>query len=752
MARRAAALICGAGFALAAAASPTAAQQSLNVIPEPRTVTRPQGDLAQYRLAEGASIVVPAGDAEALKTGRYLSALIARTRGLTLPVQAGGEAPRNAIRLVRATAPVGEAYVLDVAEDGVRVAAHDDAGLFYGAATLWELATANPGGGPAVLPAVHVEDAPRFRWRGLMIDSARHFQSVAEIERVLDAMALHKLNVLHWHLTDDQGWRLEIKKYPRLTTVGAWRTPNPGSPDGSGRYGGFYTQDQVREVVAYAAARHITIVPEIEMPSHAVSALIAYPELGAGGPPPASAQSKWGGFPYVYDVSDRTFGFLEDVLTEVMALFPGRYIHVGGDEAQRERWNASPAAAARLKALGTTDPAALQVDFTHRIAAFLATHGRTLVGWDEILQGGDLPGEAVITSWHGVDGGLAAAAKGHDAVLAPAPVLYFDNRQGDGPDEPPGRGFLVRLRDVYGFEPAPPTLNPDAAGHILGLQGNVWTEHVRTEADLEAMVFPRIAAVAETGWSTPERKDWSDFVRRLTPQFARYDALGLRADRAALAVRIAPGAAGTVTLGSETGGQIRYTTDGSDPTPRSALYEQPFAAPASRVRAAAFFDEVRITPVAERTTASLDARPSQELRLCNDRLALNLEGAPGPQRRSYLVNPLDACWVFQGADLDRTGQVTVSFQRLAFNFGLDPAHNAAVVRPPRGPSGEVELRQDSCLADPIAVATLPPGKAGERGEVALKLPPRSGRHDLCVTFTGSTFDPVVAVERVRLLP
>jgi hexosaminidase len=338
-------------------------------------------------------------------------------------------------------------------------------------------------------------------------------------------------------------------------------------------------------------------------------------------------------------------------------------------------------------------------------------------------------------------------------VLAPAPVLYFDNRQSDGSDQPPGRGFLVRLRDVYAFEPAPPTLPAEAARHILGLQGNLWTEHVRTEADVEAMAFPRLAAVAETGWSAPDRKDWIDFVRRLPAQFGRYDALGLRADRAALSVRIAPAPAGAVSLVSETGGQIRYTTDGSEPTPRSALYEQPFVPPpAGRVRAAAFFDEVRITPTAERTTASLDVRASQELRLCNDKLALNLEGAPGPGRRTYLINPADPCWVFQGADLDRARQVTVAFERLPFNFGLDPAHNAAGVHPPRAPAGEIELRQDSCLTDPIAVAPLPPGRPGERGQVTLSLPPRSGRHDLCVIFTGLSFDPVPAVAEVRLAP
>ncbi|MDB5475641.1 MAG: Beta-N-acetylhexosaminidase [Phenylobacterium sp.] len=659
------------------------AAQTVNVIPEPLSAERLTG--AGLRIADGVPIVAPRGDAGALAAARYLSALLQRTRGLTLPVQADAPATGPAIRIARAAAPAGEGYALAVAGGHADITAADDAGLFYGAVTLWQLITADGARGPAEIAAVRIADAPRFAWRGLMIDSARHFQSPAEIERIIDAMAAHKLNVLHWHLTDDQGWRLQIKKYPRLTGVGAWRRPPAGSPDGTARYGGVYSQAEVRRIVAYAAARHVTIVPEIEMPGHAVSALLAYPQFGAGAKPPAAAQTQWGGFPYVYSPSDRTFGFLEDVLTEVMALFPGRFVHVGGDEVARERWNASPEAQARLRALGVTDPAALQADFTKRIAGFLEAHGRRLVGWDEIL-GGELPGDAVVTSWHGVDGALAAAAKGHDAVLAPAPVMYFDNWQAQAADAPPGRGFLVRLQDVYAFEPAPATLAPAVAAHILGLQGNVWTEHVRTEAQLEAMAFPRILAVAETGWSAPNRKDWTGFLNRLPADVGRLDALGIRADRSALAA----------------------------PRPLPAA-----------------------------------SRASQELRLCNDKLALNLEGA-GPAHRTYLINPQDPCWIWAGADLEGVRRVTVDFARLPFNFGLDAAHNTVLLHPPRTPSGEIEVRQDSCTADPIAVAALPPGGPGGRGAVTLKLPPRSGRHDLCFTFTGRSFDPTPALGQVRL--
>jgi hexosaminidase len=569
-------------------------------------------------------------------------------------------------------------------------------------------------------------------------------------------MAALKLNTLHWHLTDDQGWRLEIKKYPKLTRVGAWRMPEKGSPDGSKRYGGFYTQAQVREVVAYAAARHVTIVPEIEMPGHATSALLAYPQFGSGAPPAVADQVLWGITPYVYGVDDKSFGFIEDVLTEVMALFPGRYIHVGGDEAERERWYASPAAQARLKALGSEDPAALQAYFTQRIAKFLAAHGRTLVGWDEILGGGALPGDAVVTSWHGIAGGLDAAAKGHDAVMAPAPIYYFDNRQGLGSDEPPGRGWLVRLPDVYAFEPIPPSMSADAARHILGVQGNLWTEHVRTGADLEAMAFPRAAAIAETGWTPTARKDWPGFFQRLPAELARERALGVRPDAAAVSVlaTVAPAAKtgpDLVTLSAQGGGEIRYTTDGTEPGAASTAYAAPLPA-ATPIRAALFLGGARVGPTTTWTPAALRIRKSQDLKLCNDKLGLNLEGAAGPVRRTFLINPADPCWTWTGADLTGVGQVTVAFERIPFNLAMDPGHNTVLIHPPRRPGGELEVREDSCISDPVAVAAVPPGPPGARHVLTLKLPPRAGRHDLCFSFTGMTFEPVKALERVELGP
>jgi hexosaminidase len=740
----------GLAFGLAATAA-FAQPPAVNVVPEPARYSPSAGPA--LKLADATPIVVPAGDAGALKTARYLADLLHRTRGLSLPVIAGPPPAGRAAIVFDRNGPPGEAYRLRAEASGAGIAAKDDAGLFYGAVTLWQLA--GPGRGAVALPPGEIDDAPRFAWRGLMIDSARHFQPPKEIEKVIDAMAALKLNTLQWHLTDDQGWRLEIKKYPKLTSVGAWRTPEKGSPDGFKRYGGFYTQAQVREVVAYAAARHVTIVPEIEMPGHATSALLAYPQFGSGAAPAPSDQAPWGIEPYVYGLDDRSFGFLEDVLTEVMALFPGRYIHVGGDEAERERWSASPAAQARLKALGSEDPAALQVYFTQRIANFLQAHGRTLVGWDEIL-GGELPADAVVTSWHGIAGGLDAAAKGHDAVMAPAPIYYFDNRQGLSADEPPGRGWLVRLRDVYAFDPIPGSMPPAAARHILGVQGNLWTEHVRTSADLEAMAFPRAAAIAETGWTPAAHKDWAGFFHRLPAELAREHALGVRPDAAAVSVLATTAPAPKtgpdfVTFAAQGGGEIRYTTDGTEPGVASSAYAAPLPA-TGPIRAALFLDGARIGPTTTWTPAALRLRRSQELKLCNDKLGLNLEGAAGPVRRTFLINPADPCWTWTGAELTGVGQVTAAFERVPFNLAMDPAHNTVMVHPPRRPGGEFEVREDSCLSDPVAVAPLPAGGPGTRSVLTLKLPPRTGRHDLCFSFTGMTFDPVKALERVELGP
>src|SRR5436190_10493287 len=448
------------------------------VIPNPAVVRCARGAFA-WR--DDTPIVVPARDAEARRAAERLASLLERTRGLH-PAIVEGEPRDGAVAFTRTeTSP--ESYRIDADARHAAVAAGDASGLLYGAITLWQLAP-TMGQGAFALAAVHIEDAPRFPWRGLMLDSARHLQSPEFIRRYLDWMALHKLNVLHWHLTDDQGWRLEIAKYPRLTEVGAWRVPagaaaaadiDPGT-GAPRRYGGYYTQVQARELVAYAAERGITVVPEIELPGHAAAALAAYPEFAASADPPKAVPADWGIYDDVYGVDDKTFGFLEDVLREVMDVFPSRYIHVGGDEVQATQWAASPAARARMAELGITEPKALQHYFTSRIGAYLAAHGRRLVGWDEILQPG-MDASAVVMSWRGADGGIAAAKRGMDSVMAPWPTLYFDFGQRRGVDEPPGRTSSQSLEAVYRFEPMPAALDAAEQRHVLGLEAAVRTEH-----------------------------------------------------------------------------------------------------------------------------------------------------------------------------------------------------------------------------------------------------------------------------------
>lgn len=756
----------GLGVSAAAAAAPA-------IVPAPKSMVISPGR-APVRVESGTPVLAAAGDAEASRIAEYLRDLVARTRGIDLtPQSAAVGTDQTAIVLKRTghVAPGGEGYDLSVSPHRITVSAASTAGLFYGATTVWQLLTPDAAQGPVDVPQLRIRDAPRFRWRGLLLDSARHYQSPEFIEQLIDWMAIHKLNVLHWHLTDDQAWRLEIKAYPKLTKVGAWRVPageaaaadiDPAT--GKPRlYGGFYTQDQAREIVAYAAARNITVVPEIDMPGHALAAILSYPELSSDRPGDPAMEGDWGIFPYIYNVDDHTFAVLEDVLGEVMAIFPSRDIHVGGDEAQKDQWKASPEIQARMKALGIEDENALQSYFIHRIERFLDAHGRRLVGWDEILKGG-LPPTATVMSWNGIDGAVAAAKSGHDAILTPSPTLYLDHRQSDLADQPPGRVDVIGLRDVYEFDPAPAKLTTKERRHILGLQGNLWTEHVRTEDRVQAMAFPRAAAVAEVGWSPRARRGWADFAARLPAEFDRYRALGLKADDAALEVRIdrrfyAQDDQVGVALSTEIGqGQIRYTTDGADPTPTSPLYDLPLTLPLpTTLKAVAFRDGVAISPVAAQTFDALSVRhrSSQELSLCTDKVGLNLEGqwpVDGP-RPVFMVDIMNPCWIYHGADLTGVRTIQVSVGRVPFNFQLGKDLANIPLRPPATPEGELEVRKGGCTGAPIAVLPLAPA-VGRPGETTLTgaLPPLSGAHDLCFTFTAKRLDPMWVIDWIQLVP
>jgi hexosaminidase len=669
--------------------TPAVAQPSLVPIPAQMTVQS-----GGFTVTPSTPLVFAKGDAA---TASYFASLVARSRGLRLTRHRGAHGIVFR-RLADPDATGAEGYRLSVTPQGVTIVASRQAGLFYGAITLWQLMTQTPGQARSVvIPAVTITDSPRFAWRGLLLDSVRHFQSVAFIKAFLDAMAREKLNVLQWHLTDDQGWRLEIKKYPRLTAVGAWRVPAGAEHDidpatGKPRlYGGYYTQAEVREIVAYAAARHITIVPEIEMPGHAQAAIVAYPWLGSVPNPPTQVSSDWGVFPYLYNVDDRTFAFLEDVLSETMALFPSTYIHVGGDEAVKDQWKASPTIQAKMHALGIANEDALQSWFIARIGQFLKAHGRRLIGWDEILQGG-VPADATITSWRGIDGAITAAKAGHDAVLSPAPVLYLDNRQVEGAGEPSGRGAIVSLADVYGFDPAPTALTEAERQHIIGVQANVWTEHIREEQNVAYAAFPRAAALAELAWSPASSHDQVGFINRMAAELDRYAVLGLTHS-----THLARGA----------------------PAPAS-----PFA------------------------------RDSHELTLCSNAIGLSIEG-PAPfsgKRPVFLHDIMNPCWIWAKADLGGVTQIAVGAAQLPFNFQIGADLETVAKRAPTTPDGELEVHLDTCDGTKVATLAMPhPAPAAGLVTVRGPIAPQTGRHDLCLMFTTPRLDPYWALHTVELV-
>jgi hexosaminidase len=758
-----------------AQAPPAAAadQPAISVIPMPASVSLRPG---QVTISNGTQVFYDRADAPEARIAAYFVQEIKCIPGITLIARAvGGNAnPAGAIllrRLSDAPQTGPESYSIVIAPSGVTISAGRTEGLFYGAVTLAELMTQKPGRARnVVLPAMRIEDAPRFAWRGLMLDSARHFQSVATVKALIDAMALHKLNILQWHLTDDQGWRIEIRKYPKLTQIGAWRVRAGTDLHDIDRkmhktrmYGGFYTQAQIRDVVAYAKARAITIVPEIEMPGHAMAAIVAYPQLSSAEGVPSRVTGDWGILPYLYNPNDRSIGFLEDVLTEVMALFPGPYIHIGGDEAVKDQWKANPQIQAQMKSLGIANEDALQSWFVSRIGTFLANHGRKMVGWDEILQGG-IPPDATIMSWRGIDGAMTAAKAGHDTVLSPAPILYFDNRQGTGTDEPSGRGTLVTLEDVYAFDPEPAKLSADERGHVLGLQANIWTEHIHPDAQVAYMAFPRAAAVAELGWSPSASHDWSGFRNRMVAEIARYRALGI--GFAPSAFEVEPSATfardrstALVSLSTQAGGSdIRFTTDGNAPNANSRLYSAPFTVnlPAN-LQAVAFMDSQRLTAPSVRalTTLSLLHRDSRELKLCSNNLALALATGQPPTGKPgvVLVDILNPCWIDERVDLDGIAALEADVGQLPFNFSIGTDRDEIPLRPPHTPQGELEVHLDSC--DGALLADLPLAPAARQSavtELTAKLVPQSGIHDLCFVFTRSAVDPIWALDGVQLLP
>lgn len=748
------------------------------IIPAPAQV-EPAPARAAVRIA--ATTAVDACGDEAQKVARYFVDLVQRTRGLALTVGCAAKKPANGIRFVfdAGRDALDGWYRLDAGDGVVSIRSGSESGLFYGAVSLWQLLTAQPGdASPATLIAAGtITDWPRYRWRGLMLDSVRHYQSPEFVRKLIDAMALHKLNTLHWHLTDDQGWRVEIKRYPRLTEVGAWRTP-PGPAAAADidpatgkprRYGGYYTQDQIREIVAYAAERHITIVPEIDMPGHMQAAIAAYPELGTGEKPPVSTD--WGVHTYLLNVDDSTFDFMAGVIDEVVELFPSRYIHIGGDEAAKDRWAASKRVQARRKQLGLADDTALQAWFVARLEAMLEKHDRKLIGWDEVLEGGRLPESASVMSWRGTAGAIEAARAGHDVVLSPSPDLYLDNLQSDAADEPSGRPYLVTLEKLYGFEPTPAELTAEQARHVLGAQVNVWVEHMRTTARVEHAVFPRLSALAEVDWAPRDRRDWQDFLTRLPAQLARYRALDIAyaesafLPRAQVSAQSGDPARVTVALRNQTGfGELRCTEDGSEPTASSALCASPLdLAAGTPLRAAAF---AGATPLTRSVSVATDAdalrrRTSGELQPCRKdgglRLRLEDDAPVAGERPFYSVDIFDACWIWPQADLADSQAIEVEVANLPYNFQLWHDAKHVVRRKPATAAGELEIRRGGCSGRPwIKLPLKDAARNPERTTLRAKLPARPkaapANEELCFVFTRPDTKTLWAVSEVHLVP
>ena len=545
------------------------------------------------------------------------AARLATVTGGTNPVTVADEVPASGIRFVTDESLPAEGYELNVDGEGIEVRASQFPGFLYALQSLEQLLPAAVyGTEPAPdaaweVPCVKIADAPRFAYRGMHLDVARHFFSVDEVKRYIDVMAIHKLNTLHWHLTDDQGWRIEIKRYPELTAVGSIRKATVvrkewGTYDGT-PYGGFYTQDEIRDVVKYAADRGVTVIPEIDLPGHMLAALTAYPELGCTGGP----YEVWGRWGVADDVlcpgREKTFEFLEGVLTEVMELFPSEYIHIGGDECPKVRWEKCPRCQAKSRQLGLKDDGEhtaehyLQSYVTDRIGKFLAQHGRRIIGWDEILEG-RAPSDAVVMSWRGSEGGIAAAKLGHDVIMTPNSHFYFDYYQSlDTDAEPFGIGGYIPMEQVYSYDPAFPELTPEQQKHILGVQANLWTEYVLSDEHLEYMLLPRLAALSEVQWCQPETKDWNRFIgsfrmdeiySQMGYEFAKH-IFGVTASYA-----VDPEKGGVVmTLTTQGGAPIRYTLDGSDPTASSPLYKAPVTIGESCTFKAAALREGMQTPV-----------------------------------------------------------------------------------------------------------------------------------------------------------
>ena len=575
-----------------------AGNPDVSIIPKPVKMKMGNGS---FQINDHTQLLFSAGDEEAMNTARLFAGQLQMAGGPVLTALGVSKNFRNIPGIIfsikKDSHIAAEGYALTVSKNNIIIEGGSGAGLFYGMQTLLQLLppeifaskALQPGNNWSV-PCIAITDHPRFPYRGMHLDVSRHFFPKEFILKYIDLIAAFKMNTFHWHLTDDNGWRIEIKKYPKLMQTAAWHVDRENLPwlerppqkEGErANYGGYYTQDEIREVVEYAKKRYVTIIPEIEMPAHSVEVLAAYPQFSCtGGPFTVPPGTYWPNSDILCAGNDSTFTFLEDVLSEVISLFPSKYIHIGGDEADKTRWKECPKCQSRIKSEGLKNEKELQSYFIKRIEKFLVSKDRKLIGWDEILEGG-LPPEATVMSWQGVEGGIAAARQGHNVVMTPGSYCYFDYYQGDPKTEPKAIGGYTTLKKVYSYEPVPRELTKEQSKYILGAQGNVWTEYIATPEHAEYMAVPRMIALAEVNWTPGNLKNWNDFRTRMNREFKRLDLLHVNYCKGSNKVEIITyfeknSQSMKCRFESEQPGiPILYTLDGNDPTPASPVYSGP---------------------------------------------------------------------------------------------------------------------------------------------------------------------------------
>ncbi|MFC2156376.1 family 20 glycosylhydrolase [Acidobacteriota bacterium] len=597
----------------------------IKIIPKPTALTVKVGS---FVFDKNTRIEFSGEYTELMPVATALGDLFRRSAGFDLsftPENEGAKGGVVKLEIDRLLPELGaEGYKLTVSPDLISLKAYQPAGVFYGVQTIRQLLPPEIESPDPVaidvtweIPCVDILDTPRFPWRGLMLDVSRHFFPTEFIYRFIDFLAMHKLNTFHWHLVDDQGWRLEIKKYPKLTEIGAWRVDHedkhwnarePQKPGEKATYGGFYTQEEIRDIVAYAQSRFVTIIPEIEMPGHTTAALAAYPEYSCtGGPFTVPPGGVWPITDIFCAGKDETFEFIQNILTEVIELFPSQYIHIGGDEANKQEWKVCELCQARIRSEGLQNEEGLQSYFIKRIEKYLVSLGRDLIGWDEILEGGLAP-EATVMSWRGAGGGIEAARLKHKVVMSPTTHCYFDYYQGNPDNEPLAIGGYLPLKQVYTFDPIPEVLTQEEATFILGGQANLWTEYISTPSHAEYMLFPRVAALSEVVWTPKADQDWEEFASRLKKQLNRYEwgeinfaasSLQVNLDAAFIPSQKLLSVQMSTELPQPT---IRYTLNGGDPSIGSIRYKNPIhLKKTTTIRTAAFLGHTQVSPIEEKT-------------------------------------------------------------------------------------------------------------------------------------------------------